>query len=805
MNVSTEGRSLPAGVGDVTFPVLQLVNEARSEHGMRQHDWMRYRKYCVAKTQRVRAALRLTHTDEAPGARSARGSARRAHKRRAPVTPAVQSREDKGKENVFVRKEIALDRVDSVRPLELLLFDTEHCWAAAEEIWAQQTAPDAARSALRRRSVARGRRAVQCVARLEHLAHAMGAHLDVYSRAQCAAYGALVRAAVFFIKGAWVDTRRFCAVARMLLVTLAECNASSRDEALASSFLDALDAQIRFASYSLGDTQNDMQLVAERVATPETCEAAVPGFAVLTAALRAARATDRAAQPLQLQWRGRAIPVHSTDLHDAVQKVRAEEQQLHQVLDATDAPAADVACPHAPRAKLSHAQRNAKRSGAAPATWQSRANASRAELGPFDRVLAALTDAEALARELVEENAAALQKSHSTRYAAAGGDLRRAHEYLLYRLLCVRITRNVRLLGEVQAKAHKRDARAAALLAARGAASAADVPTAQPSRKRSQPGSRARRPRTQPKAFRRRPARSGTHRVHARAKQRAAQHARDVAASKGVRRHVRVIPGLARLLESIDSSLLALGGLAMVEGEPDVSSLVEAKRFAYCAELLAHIADAFLLHGLCAEALLLLQRGDLYVRQAAQALELAEGAEQEDLAFPPQLLGVPTPLRDPAVLLRSVRSRVAPALRTPHDSASSAWRDTKAGQTLFYYAQRHVSFDADDLDHALAQLERGGLGNTRGAEDMDEGGEEGVDALAGDGGERGQADLGGKEGGGEGGMGAERSVAADPLQPTSTAHAYDPANVLAEEEERMLAEHHAAARPRSGWLSWLGR
>ncbi|MCF3329685.1 hypothetical protein L1030_24670, partial [Escherichia coli] len=80
------------------------------------------------------------------------------------------------------------------------------------------------------------------------------------------------------------------------------------------------------------------------------------------------------------------------------------------------------------------------------------------------RVLAALTDAESIARVLVDDNTQALAKTHSTRYEAAGLQLRRAHEWLAYRLLSVRIARNVRLWSDVQSRAAMREARAEALM-----------------------------------------------------------------------------------------------------------------------------------------------------------------------------------------------------------------------------------------------------------------------------------------------------------------------------------------------------
>lgn len=41
MKIDTSGA--PQGTGDLSLPLLRLVSEARNEHGMRQHDYERYR------------------------------------------------------------------------------------------------------------------------------------------------------------------------------------------------------------------------------------------------------------------------------------------------------------------------------------------------------------------------------------------------------------------------------------------------------------------------------------------------------------------------------------------------------------------------------------------------------------------------------------------------------------------------------------------------------------------------------------------------------------------------------------------
>lgn len=699
----------------------------------------------------------MTHTQESqPRGVPKRAPARGKGKRRARQTPESQSRENKGKGNTYVRRTIDLGDVRDAAPALLFLFEAEHCWSSAEEL-AMLQSDVAVRSVVRRRCIARGRRAVQAATQLQRLVDAMASVLDVRARAQTAAYVTLLRAAMHFVRDDWKEALRFGSVARRLLLLLAECSDSSREEALASSFLDALDAQVRFAAYSLGDTEQNLDAVMERVATQEVCGEVVPGYAALVNALREAAPRAARSEPLELQWHGHAIAIRNPEVLDAVHRVQHEERALDAALRAAPEPHQHTG---GERTRLSHAQRNAKRRGATTRALRlsQTQRADRGELDPYDRVLAALTDAEEMVRALVDENEAALHKNHSARYETAGTELRRAHEFLLYRLLSVRIARNSRLVQEVQRKSERREERAAAQFSQRTQRAGAG---GQPQ-----------------KHGRRRPGRSGTLSRRRAERQEREARAIQIAAAKKDRRAARALPGIVKLLESVDSALLVIGGLVIVEGEPDVSSLMEAKRFWYCALQLLHLARAFAMHQLHAEALLLVQRGELYLRQTTQTLALAEGAEKEDADFEPQLLtsgSAPVDkLSEELAQLRSDLERVFASRRTAPSDAGAALHDTRFGQTLYYHAQRHVDLDADNLAMVMQQVS---LETPEAAEP-----EPAPAAEA-----------------------AKESAAMEEEAYIPPSGAYDPANALAEEEERRAEEAAAAAKSRSWLRGWFSR
>lgn len=675
MNVIVHGQEASPLTGSMNFPLLKLIVEARNEHGMRQQDWTRYRHYCTTKTRRVRSALRLTHAPNPSGGKQQLRTRRTKRSRRQ--TREAQSEMDKKRDHTFERRDVALDAVTDTRPLELLLFEAEHCWAAAEELWAKQT--DETRAKLRRSSLGRVRRAVQYASKLYELVEALPS-IDTYSRAQCLAYVGLVQSASLFIQGNFEATLRMTSATRKLLSLISDCSTSSREEALASSFLDNLDAQIRFAAYSLGGSDD----AVNKASDPEACEASLPGFQAMAEALRALNPAASSTVPFELQWRSHTIPVHSLELHDAIQRVQTEEAALAQYVAPIESKPKAQKGTTAKRARLTHAERNAKRRGGVGCMRD--ASSMHDELDPFDRVLAALTDAESTARILVDDNAQALAKTHSARYEAAGLQLRRAHEWLTYRLLAVRIARNVRLWDDLQARAAKREARAQMLMQER-------------TRRRAHGDQEL------SKRVGRYHARSGTHTRTVRQQQHRLQRLRDLAALQSDRRRQRLVPGIAKLLDSVDSSLLAMGGLVMVEGEPELSSLLEAKRFYYCSELLLQLAGAFTRHGQYAESLVLLQRASLYVRQATQSLEFSHGADDEDKIFAPHLLGTEHVLTKQAQRLEEQHVQTQACVVRRDTAPSTKMLSTKSGQTLYYHAQRHVSFDPADLELALKQVQ----------------------------------------------------------------------------------------------------
>ena len=133
------------------------------------------------------------------------------------------------------------------RPAQLLLFEAERAWAHSQDLRSQSNA-DGEDPVLRKQGLNRARRAVQWSGDLAKLVDALGARVDALSQAEVTSYGLVIQGSVAFDKGDYKKALELLAVARQLLAVVAHCSSDSRGEALANSFVDGTEAQMRFCA-----------------------------------------------------------------------------------------------------------------------------------------------------------------------------------------------------------------------------------------------------------------------------------------------------------------------------------------------------------------------------------------------------------------------------------------------------------------------------------------------------------------------------------------------------------------------------
>ncbi|MCO5590195.1 hypothetical protein L7F22_044164 [Adiantum nelumboides] len=733
----------------VSFDLLALINQARNEHGMRQQDFHRYHGYCSTKVHRLRQTMNKTHTNTVKRNDSnkkggKKGVSKKAKRKAQSAT--VQSENNKGKGNVFVRKTIDIAEVKDDRPAQLLLFEAERSWSYSQNL--KQTAFEKDQDGkIRRHGLTRARRAVQWSKELLELIGALGEQrIDIRTRAEAHAYHVLLQAYETFDKEKHLESMEFLSVARKLLYLVAQAQSDSRKEALAHSYIDSTEPMLRFSAYSLELTEQDMDKLANTVASKEICERCVNGYSSLEAELQeqakknAGRTTDDRLD--QVDWRGQSIPIRNADLVEVVTKVTKAETNLRESLkakDSTDAKPTYAKGEHK-RQRLTSAQRSAKKrgqltTGASQFAEESNAGpskiastnvsaGSKTEMDGYDSLLASLTEAEDLARRLVQDNAEALSKSHSGRYEAASANLVNAHEYLLYKLLTTRAERNMALMEEVQAKSEKRQLRVREHVAGKARSIASPHNAKQnvsgkgkePVRRRVKAGKKVRpanRPRhaaskKSKKSIKNlKPAPSASAPKKSPKTNATIERLRLRGEMKDKRISARIIPGLTRLLDANDMSCSGIAGLALVERDSNLATLIEAKSAWYKAELLRLLARSFAWSNELEKSLILLNRSELFVREARNAMELVEHDQvaKEDEQLPPQMINstfdkTVKSISDFRVQVqrelytRQLGIKTIAPLRRISDGQS------KAAQALRDTAAKFVDFDPVDVQQA---------------------------------------------------------------------------------------------------------
>jgi len=206
------------------------------------------------------------------------------------------------------------------------------------------------------------------------------------------------------------------AVARSLLDELAARAATSRNQALASVFADEIGPEIRYCAHELGDSKSyEVDAIVARIAGQHRNEIIEGGAALIAQFEQDSKAHGRGEGRKELKpliWEGQPVPVRNPELVDVLLKVQQAE------------------------AKIADAHKDA---GAAP-----RANKGKKGVAAFDAVLLALSDAEDVARKLLE---AQQINGLSSSSGAGTRDIHFVHAYIVYQLLSRRTQRDLLLVS----------------------------------------------------------------------------------------------------------------------------------------------------------------------------------------------------------------------------------------------------------------------------------------------------------------------------------------------------------------------
>ncbi|KIK67441.1 hypothetical protein GYMLUDRAFT_37563 [Collybiopsis luxurians FD-317 M1] len=531
----------------IDFRALQIANEQQSAYGLRYDDFARYRKHCANRTHRLRSSLKMTHS-------SSKG---KDFKKLPPIT------------------EMGVEKVKEGH-LQLLLLESERAWAYAQELTASSHLPaNSSHSAsLRHHATGRSRRSVNWATQLLSLSQTLysAGKLTAESLLEVTAYVLLLNGRFLLIREDFESALAQLCVTRRILDILAEHAGTSKDHALAVLWADQVGPMIRWSAHQMGrEKAYDVDAIVAEIAK-ENVKELVEGWdgilktfkeQVEQGEIGAAGKRGQGKAKLdegRLMWEGDKVPVRNPELVDVLLKVQNAEAKL------TSPNAAGVAS-------------------------SNKGNTGKKAVAAYDAILAALSDAEEVARKLSESEA---QKASSstipTNLNPSGGtmrDMHFVHTYIVYQLLSKRIQRDLLLADALTEEAKASSTSAASII--------------QGSKTVTKSKSKAKYPQPQ--------------QVSRQAEQ----------------MDPRLYPAIVKLLDTILQSLTQMRTLSIVDDNPDLSASVEGRIAWTKARRCLILARCYVVPGVkkYAEALTLLQHASVHLREVrgvASSLDLNDAS-----------------------------------------------------------------------------------------------------------------------------------------------------------------------------------
>ncbi|TRM62912.1 hypothetical protein BD626DRAFT_569492 [Schizophyllum amplum] len=298
--------------------------------------------------------------------------------------------------------------------LELLLCEAERAWAYGQELFTSSLQPANAdkASTLRHSAAGRFRRALHWSTQL--LSHCQTLYaadrLSADAMVQASVYTLVLNGRTLRYREQFDDALVQLAVARSLLDELVATASTSRDQALATLFSDSIGPEIRYCAHELGREKSyDVDAIVAELGVQNRNEYVEGCSAVLQKLKLEAEASGAHNNRYKLkepEWEGEPVPIRNPELVDALLKVQDAETRLA----------------------------------------ASKKGSSKKNVAAYDHVLAALSDAEELARKLSEA-----QQLRGASTSTSTPDMQFVHDYILFQLLSRRIHRDVLLLSSLLA------------------------------------------------------------------------------------------------------------------------------------------------------------------------------------------------------------------------------------------------------------------------------------------------------------------------------------------------------------------
>ncbi|CAD6187039.1 unnamed protein product [Caenorhabditis auriculariae] len=280
-----------------TLNILQVVRDAQQQHGLRHGDYQRYRKYCAAKLERLRKALKFTNQHT-----------------------CVRKRKAK-----FVKRWVSEEALKDPQFLLIGIFEAERRWALA--MTEKMAMEDDEHKQRKKFSMVNSlRRAVLHATHLESLI-INSSKCDAPTKLESQAYAAWMRGMCAFESRDWINASEALKLARNVYEKLADATNNTTLTNLYKAKCREIQPQLRLCEFNCADTPGAVGTMSELM---EIRMQIGEGATSVDKLISEMRSSAGGAEVVTIEWGGMKSSVDVEKARAVIQGWRQADGELKQ-------------------------------------------------------------------------------------------------------------------------------------------------------------------------------------------------------------------------------------------------------------------------------------------------------------------------------------------------------------------------------------------------------------------------------------------------------------------------------------------
>lgn len=295
VEMKSEAEELPSFP---TVHILQVVKDAQQQHGLRHGDYARYRKYCAAKLERMRKALKFTNTHNCQKRRPAK----------------------------FSKKWLTVESVQNIQYLNFGIFESERRYA--EAMIDKITLEDNPEKSRKRFTMINSlRKAVLHATNLEKIVQE-SERFDAPTKLEAQAYAAWMRGMCSFESRNWQKASESLKLAKTVYEKLAEATNNTTLSTLFKGRCREIQPQLRLCEFNIAESPGAVGTMTELMEL--RMQMGEGGDSSVDKLISEMRASATSAEVVTIEWGGMKSTVDDEKAKQVIQEWKQTEIELAQ-------------------------------------------------------------------------------------------------------------------------------------------------------------------------------------------------------------------------------------------------------------------------------------------------------------------------------------------------------------------------------------------------------------------------------------------------------------------------------------------